>query len=91
MPKLNDPLCDIDARTIARVNAARTISIERYLEDGAECRIDYFLSLHLNYGIDVAAIIEIANVLGPNEDFDGLVTTIEDAAEGFGFGTSLVD
>ena len=34
--------------------------------------------------------IEIADLLGPDEDFDGLVTTIEDAAEGFGFGALIL-
>ena len=37
-----------------------------------------------------SAVIEIADLLGPDEDFDGLVTTIEDAAEGFGFGALIL-
>ena len=44
-----------------------------------------------NHGADLARVIEIADLLGPEEDFDGLVTTIEDAAEGFGFGASIFD
>jgi hypothetical protein len=42
-----------------------------------------------NHGADLATVIEIADLLGPEEDFDGLVTTIEDAAEGFGFGAII--
>lgn len=89
MPKLNNPLSGISPATIARIEAARTIDLVRYREDGCEGRIDHFLGLHLNYGADLAAIIELAELLGPDEDFDGLVTSIEDAAEGFGIGGAL--
>lgn len=85
MPKLNNPLCEIDAETIARVEAERTIDLSRYQEEGAESRVDYFVNLYEHYGSDLAAIIELADLLGPDEDFDGLVTTIEDAGEDFGF------
>lgn len=89
MPKLNDPLQSIDAATAERINAERVIDLARYQEDGAESRIDYFLSFHFQYGIDVADVITIADLLGPEEDFDGLVTSIEDGAEGYGFAANL--
>lgn len=81
MPKLNNPLCDIDAETIARVNAERVIDLARYQEEGAEDRIDYFLNLYHHYGVDVEITIMLADMLGPDEDFDGLITTIEDGFE----------
>jgi hypothetical protein len=80
---------NIPLTTIIRVNAARTIDIARYEEDGAFDRFRYLQDLADNHGADLAAVIEIADLLGPEEDFDGLVTTIEDAAEGFGFGACL--
>lgn len=79
----------IPIATVLRINAERTVPIERYEEDGAFDRFGYLRDLADNHGADLAALIEIADLLGPDEDFDGLVTTIEDAAEGFGFGASL--
>lgn len=84
MPKLNNPLHSIDAATIERINAERVIDIARYQEEGADDRIDYFLNLYFHYGIDVEVTIMLADLLGPEEDFDGLVTTIEDGFEGEG-------
>ena len=72
--------------TILRINAARTISLERYAEEGNFDRFGYIRDLADNHGVDLTAVIEFADLLGPEEDFDGLVTTIEDAVEGFGFG-----
>ncbi len=89
MPKLNNPLHNIDAATIERINAERTIDLARYQEEGADDRIDYFLNFYFHYGISVEQTIMLADLLGPEEDFDGLVTTIEDGAEGFGFASSL--
>ncbi len=80
---------DIPIATILRINAERTVPIERYEADGAFDRFGYLRELSEDHGADLAAVIEIADLLGPEEDFDGLVTTIEDAAEGFGFGASL--
>ena len=78
----------ISITTVLRINAARTIPLERYEEEGNFDRFGYLRDLADNHGADLAAVIEVAFVLGPNEDFDGLVTTIEDASEGFGFASS---
>jgi hypothetical protein len=51
----------------------------RYINNGYENRDDYLKSLAEDYGVDVMIINEIAGMLGPNEDFDGLVTELEDS------------
>ncbi len=83
-------MTDIPLATILRINAARTIPIARYEEEGNFDRFGYIKDLAENHGADLPAVIEIADLLGPDEDFDGLVTTIEDAAEGFGFGALII-
>lgn len=72
--------------TVLRINAARSIDLSRYEEDGAHDRYGYIRDLADNHGANLAMVIELAELLGSEEDFDGLVTTIEDAAEGVGFG-----
>ncbi len=52
-----------------------------YQENGFENRKEYLQHLAEEYGIDVATVYLAASALGPNEDFDGLVTTLEDEAE----------
>lgn len=49
-----------------------------YQEHGYEDREDYLLSLADQYGVDLAFVMALADGLGPNEDFDGLVNMIED-------------
>ena len=83
-------MTDIPLATILRINAARTIPLTRYEEEGNFDRFGYIKDLAENHGADLPAVIEIADLLGPDEDFDGLVTTIEDAAEGFGFGALII-
>lgn len=63
---------------IARINAERTIPLERYQEDGCESRFDYFKGLADNTGCKVSDVVMLAQMLGPDEDFDGLVTMLED-------------
>lgn len=52
-----------------------------YTENGYENRRDYLESLADEYDVDLQAVFNLANLLGPNEDFDGLITTIEDYAD----------
>lgn len=78
---LVNPLHSIDAATIERINAERTIDLARYLEEGVDDRIGHFLNLFHHYGVDVEITIMLADMLGPDEDFDGLITTIEDGFE----------
>jgi hypothetical protein len=49
-----------------------------YQENGYENRKDYLTSLADDFGIDTDTVFALAGILGPSEDFDGLVTTLED-------------
>jgi hypothetical protein len=49
-----------------------------YTDEGYKSRRDYLNSLADEMGIDVETVYAAADMLGPNEDFDGLVTTLED-------------
>lgn len=52
-----------------------------YLENGYENRKDYLKSLAEDYGVNLDTVRAMADMLGPDEDFDGLVSELEDAAE----------
>ena len=52
-----------------------------YIDNGYESRRDYLTQLADDYGVDIDTVLVLAGMLGPNEDFDGLVTHIEDIAE----------
>lgn len=49
-----------------------------YSERGYENREDYLANLAREYDLDVATVLSAADILGSNEDFDGLITTLED-------------
>ena len=53
-----------------------------YLENGYNSRDDYLQSLADDLGIPLEAVLSLAEVLGPDEYFDGLVSSLEDAADG---------
>ena len=53
-----------------------------YRENGYDSRDDYLQSLADDLGIPLDAVLSLAEVLGPDEDFDGLVSSLEDAADG---------
>jgi len=53
-----------------------------YQENGFETRKEYLLDLADNMGIDASIVFALADMLGSNEDFDGLVTSLEDYAVG---------
>ena len=57
-------------------------NLEGYLEYGAESRAEYLEMLADDYGVDLETVLAMADVLGPMEDFDGLVTSLEDISEG---------
>ena len=60
-------------------NAKITESV--YTENGYKNRKDYLMSLADEYGVDVNTVLELASILGPSEDFDALVTEIEDLSD----------
>ena len=49
-----------------------------YTENGYENRKDYLNNLADDMGIDRETVYQIASILGSSEDFDGLVTSLED-------------
>ena len=50
-----------------------------YLENGYADRDDYLTCLSEDYGISIEDVYSLAEMLGENEDFDGLVSALEDA------------
>jgi len=49
-----------------------------YQSEGFANRKEYLEDLADNFGIDVQTVFTLASILGSNEDFDGLVTALED-------------
>jgi hypothetical protein len=54
-----------------------------YQSEGYPNRRAYLLSLADDIGVDIKTVMALADLLGPNEDFDGLVTSLEDYAGGY--------
>lgn len=52
-----------------------------YTNNGFKDRAEYLASLCQEY--DPMIVRTLANLLGPEEDFDGLVSSLEDYADGF--------
>ena len=49
-----------------------------YQENGYKDRKDYLKSLAEDFDMDYKDVVMIATTLGESEDFDGLVTSLED-------------
>ena len=49
-----------------------------YKANGYNDREDYLSCLAEDYGVDLDTVKVLADLLGPNEDFDGLVSQLED-------------
>lgn len=52
--------------------------MNNYQELGFKSRKAYLLNLALEYDIDEELVLALADVLGPSEDFDGLVSSLQD-------------
>ena len=52
-----------------------------YTDNGFISRKDYLNSLADDFGVDKNTVYDLASVLGPEEDFDALVTELEDMAD----------
>ena len=52
-----------------------------YTDEGYENRRQYLDSLADDFGLGRDAVYTLAGILGSSEDFDGLVTACEDAAD----------
>ena len=50
-------------------------------EQGYQSRRDYLQCLADDYGVPFSTVCGMAAMLGPSEDFDGLVTSLEDYAD----------
>jgi hypothetical protein len=51
-----------------------------YTEHGYYSRADYLQDLAAETGIPLYVVETLADLFGPSEDFDGLVTALEDYA-----------
>ena len=54
-----------------------------YIENGYANRSEYLHSLAEEYGVNLEMVLTAADLLGSSEDFDGLVSTLEDEREYF--------
>lgn len=63
---------------IRAINAERTIPLDRYRDEGADSRYEYLLNLAEINDVPMDVVLTLIDVLGPEEDFDGLVSMIED-------------
>lgn len=54
-----------------------------YTDNGYKDRANYLQFLVEELGLDLQFVLLAASLLGPNEDFDGLVTMLEDEALGY--------
>lgn len=52
-----------------------------YTDNGYKNRAEYLAALSEDYGIDIAIVKELADLLGEEEDFDGLISALEDISE----------
>lgn len=49
-----------------------------YVEKGFKNRNHYLCSLAEEFGLDEEAVLTLASIFGPAEDFDGLVSSLKD-------------
>ena len=52
-----------------------------YQDQGYESREDYLRMLAEDYSLTYDSVVAIADTLGEDEDFDGLLCALEDASE----------
>ena len=55
-------------------------NLELYLEYGVESRAEYLELMADEFDVPLSTVVALADILGPSEDFDGLVTSLEDYA-----------
>ena len=49
-----------------------------YTEKEYENRQNYLNSVSDEYGVDINIVNSLADILGPDEDFDGLISILQD-------------
>jgi hypothetical protein len=52
-----------------------------YTDEGYTSRRDYLETLADDMGVDLDTVFTLAGILGSSEDFDGLITSLEDIGE----------
>jgi len=52
--------------------------IDDYRANGYADREDYLSCMAEDYGVDIETVKSLADLLGPGEDFDGLIVALED-------------
>ena len=52
-----------------------------YVTEGYKNRADYLKCMAEDYGMPLEDVQALADMLGPDEDFDGLITALEDNEE----------
>lgn len=52
-----------------------------YTDEGYKSRRDYLENLAQDMGVDTDTVFALASMLGSSEDFDGLVTALEDISD----------
>jgi len=55
--------------------------MNNYQEYGFNTRKEYLISLADEYGLPVSEVFAIAGLLGSSEDFDGLISALEDRSD----------
>ena len=70
---MSNSLHSTDAKVIAE-------QAEIYRRKGYVNRAGYLQGLAEENGVDLDIVLAISDMLGPSEDFDGLVSMVEDAA-----------
>ena len=53
-----------------------------YTRNGYKNREDYLRNMADDYGVPPTVVFEVAGLLGESEDFDGLVTSMDDFSVG---------
>lgn len=59
------------------------MNIDVYRNHGYRNRREYLQGVADNYGVTLSVVLTLAATLGPNEDFDALITELEDYLEIF--------
>ena len=54
------------------------LKTNKYKANGFKDRMEYLESLADEYDTDIETVLFMAEVLGPSEDFDALVTSLQD-------------
>jgi len=72
--RTDDPRYSVSVARITHME--RAVSI--YTESGYKNRREYLECMAEDYGVDIDTVLELAGLLGPEEDFDGLVCALED-------------